>query len=993
MLSNVQYSDVTLKAFISNYNDMRRDKFRDKLDTAKNIESERNRRALEIEKLYHDADYGYKKKQLQSREKFISKQIDYYSKGIKIINNNLKSSKNLQSYIQSNLDTSHNEDNYSRERSSRHRKKRNLRERHRNRNEKLKREIAEYQKFDAMLDKAANDMIDEENKQHKNMLRATKKLGEQIGAISKSLESQSTKMEVQFSQITRKRKSVLEIPWHSVGSEGDINLHFNELMNPLYSMYKALRKEEQEWFIDRKSLREQCMIHRMFWKKYSQWQSLQRKLNEFKKTEYESSKYTQDLEKDMNDIIENNKYDKYQLQINKKQAIIKAKADALREKEDTLKILKDILGQYKFSVSSMTSKVEKIEKENNQNQRKIARAAKKRYQALIHSHKIDPEMKQYLETRKKTVKSQEHTLEELWREMNEKRQLLKGLQWETRQMKMESDDDTTTDSGSFDLDDYDYLDDGDDGFDNDEFGFDSDEFNPERFHPSTKGLRGRDTPTGLSRTPRDRVTKTDNTDKPEKLSLDEEILKLENDIKQEKDQIKELNKKITKQEREIHKKDKEIDSKQKRKETHDQSLALVQAQHDQKYESYKVYKDKIDKLNEEKASKFRAMFDDILDQSEKVTKLGKENKSKQPPEPTPTPDIKEKSASASIPSALSPSPLAPVHEKQQHEEKKINEIHEDMEVDDSKIQMLGEKDEIEKSKSTSLQPIQFPGVSPHEPGTTPPNMNQDMKKDENEDEVDEDDGGPPIQLMTRKGSIAIDHMDNLCMKNNITVSKIENDLKQVYDIDDDLDYEATMLELRSVMDSIKHDREALDEKFITEEQELHQQERDIEDDYKRQKSMLKRERDKQKKELKRERKRAQQERKELQQQSLLERVSSSPDLHPIIHHKDLKDLKELNKSKPSEDRLVSISSHSEHKEQRKKIESVEEHGNNHVHMEEPKGDNDTDSLSELSDISTDSSADSENDKRKGRVQKKKKKPHKKYKPNQRRRQHSKNIDI
>eukprot|EP01084_Bolivina_argentea_P245226 410618_1 len=146
-----------------------------------------------------------------------------------------------------------------------------------------------------------------------------------------------------------------------------------------------------------------------------------------------------------------------------------------------------------------------------------------------------------------------------------------------------------------------------------------------------------------------------------------------------------------------------------------------------------------------------------------------------------------------------------------------------MDVDDHKKDEEGENVDGEES---------------YEPGTTPDKKQND---DDDDDELKLDDK-IPIHLMTRKGSIAVDHLDSLCMRNSIVVKKVYNDLKQVYDIKEDLDFEKTMYELRNVMDSIRNDTARLDETFQDEKLKLKEKEMEIEDVYKIQKEKQKMER-------------------------------------------------------------------------------------------------------------------------------------------------------
>merc|ERR550525_500286 len=83
-------------------------------------------------------------------------------------------------------------------------------------------------------------------------------------------------------------------------------------------------------------------------------------------------------------------------------------------------------------------------------------------------------------------------------------------------------------------------------------------------------------------------------------------------------------------------------------------------------------------------------------------------------------------------------------------------------------------------------------------------------------------------------------MKSVCLKNHVVVNKVFDDLKHIYDIEEDLDYENTMLELRSVMDSIRNDRTRLDETFSNEKARLEAKEREIQDQYKMKKALIKR---------------------------------------------------------------------------------------------------------------------------------------------------------
>eukprot|EP01084_Bolivina_argentea_P048601 89517_1 len=137
-----------------------------------------------------------------------------------------------------------------------------------------------------------------------------------------------------MTDIFTKYKSILDIPWYFVSdSEGDINLYFDELIEPLYLLYKELNINKYKWFINRSNIRKQCMIHRMFWKKYNKMLLLQNKMNEMKKREHKSLKYTIQLKNDMNDIINKKKFDKYKMQIYKKKSLINTKYNSLKEKK------------------------------------------------------------------------------------------------------------------------------------------------------------------------------------------------------------------------------------------------------------------------------------------------------------------------------------------------------------------------------------------------------------------------------------------------------------------------------------------------------------------------------------------------------------------------------------------------------------------------------------------------------------------------------------
>merc|ERR1719242_2467383 len=161
------------------------------------------------------------------------------------------------------------------------------------------------------------------------------------------------------------------------------------------------------------------------------------------------------------------------------------------------------------------------------------------------------------------------------------------------------------------------------------------------------------------------------------------------------------------------------------------------------------------------------------------------------------------------------------------------------------LQLVGES---EKSKSQSMDP------EAHEPGTTPPNV-EERKEHSVSDSV-------PI----RSSLLAVDQMKSVCLKNHVVVQKVFDDLKHIYDIEEDLDYENTMLQLRSVMDSMRNDRTRLDETFANEKARLEAKEKEIQDQYKMKKMLIKKKREKQKKAQ-------EEERKKLNRQNLLNRVA------------------------------------------------------------------------------------------------------------------------
>eukprot|EP01083_Nonionella_stella_P103507 295583_1 len=408
---------VTLERFVTDYNEIRRNRLCDTLRVIRKTYNERNTASFEIEKQHFHTQSTYKRNDLQWKERYVSAAMECYEEGIAQVRMKMQSSRSLQDYIASQLS---------------HHNKRKERRLHRNRNETLKRQMHEYVLQQVMIDKTALDMMQQVSAQNRAMVMSRKNAQEAIETVSSLLESDAIAMEssAQWKEIVSKTQRLLEIPADALSSEGDTKLYFDELHDPLYALYEGISAQRTQWFCDRTNLRFECMIHRMFWKKYSQWMSLQHKLGEMRKREEENEEYTAQLTADMNDIISNNKMDKYELQINRKAATADAKQGALMEKRKTVGDLRNVIAKYKESVANMNEQIEDGRASNQEMQQKIQAAAHQRYEMMMDSDK------EYLTTRKETVQSQQCKLEELWHEMNQKRYKLRSLQSEAaKQMK------------------------------------------------------------------------------------------------------------------------------------------------------------------------------------------------------------------------------------------------------------------------------------------------------------------------------------------------------------------------------------------------------------------------------------------------------------------------------------------------------------------------------------------------------------------------------
>ena len=840
-----------------------------KLAEAKKTYTSLDRKSLTVEKSLFQTEYGYKKSHTTSRSKLVSKQIELYTKALDEVNTALKSSKNLQQFIANNLSsttptatgsssggsgttsgsTSGSTSTDRHDRTSGHKQRKMMRRRQRRRNERLKREVQQYQSLESMLNTSATEMLEEVAKPHKSMLISTKKLQQTIGDISKKFEGQTTSMEIEFSKIARLRKSILEIPYHALSSEGDVRLYYDELHAPLHRMYLALTERESQWGQDRRQIRMQCMRIRMYRKKQALRETLQRKLEEMKKRERESAEYSSKIESEMKEILEKKQVDRFQMKITEKTAMIQAKSQALREKEELLRELAFMVKQYKVSVRCMKQEVESMEKENAMKQQQIGRQRDKKYRSLISSKKIDPETRRVLEDRRKQVKSYETTLEDLWSEMTEKRMRLKEIQSRQRREQKTSDSSssslrsTTNTSNTT----------------NGGYGHD-DEEREETTEDTTEDSEYTATPSGT----------------PETMSEPEDIAEMEEAIKMETAKTESVRKETVAKRQRLEELEQEIERKKQIKERHVQSLAAAQEEHDAVHEEYKEIKAKIDGLNEERSEKFKQMFDDVLATSDKICKITQ---------------FKPKQASPDTPaiSGLASSSLLSISKAKS---KGVSPSNPSSSLQSASSPHRGELvGESEKSKSQSLDPEH------HEPGTTPPNLEERKENSRSE--------SAPIHLMTQQGSLAVDQMKSVCLKNNVVVNKVFDDLKHIYDIEDDLDYENTMLELRSVMDSIRNDRTRLDETFATEKAMLEAKEREIDEHYKQKRAMLKKEREKQKR-------LQQEERKKLNRQHLLNRVASSPSLSNLMSDDEqtmssLSDLEEDSENEKVELKKVKVS--------------------------------------------------------------------------------------